>query len=311
MATSSVTMRCPSCGLDVTARVAPTPPTQWFPCPRCHAPVPVVAPRELPPLYTWEVAPGLYPAFPRPRPPRWSARRATALSLLTVLVLAAAFGGVLSYYGVLASGPGSYTVSGTVSEETSSGGAVPAVDARVLLTEDGGARLSTLTGAGGSFRFAQVPAGGDTINVSLAGYAPVEVDTFASPVYDAGTEGIGVTLVPGGPANGSTVALSAFPDLATFLSSIGSAVVLFGIVALVAGAAAVLTLREDRPALGVVGGAAGLAAPFALFLLGLAPIFPIAVASSASLGACGAFALAVRAVELLQTGPAAGSGGAG
>ena len=308
MAGPSVTMRCPTCGLDVTAVVAPAPPTQWFPCPRCHAPVPVVVRRDLPPLYTWEVVPGLYPTFPPPRPPRWSARRATALALLAVVVLSITFGGLLSYYGAVALGPASYTVSGTVWAERVPGGTVPASGARVVLTEDGGGRFSQLSAVDGSFRFEGVPAGGDTLNITMTGYAPVEVDTFASPVYNAGTEGITVTLVPGGVANGTTIVLSAFPDLETFLASIGSAVALFGIVAIVSGFAAVLTLRQDRPALGVVGGGAGLSVPFVFFFLGLAPVFPLAVAASASLAAFGAFALAVRAIELLQTGPAADSG---
>lgn len=307
MTAPSVTMRCPTCGLDVTAVVAPAPPTQWFPCPRCHAPVPVVVPRDLPPLYTWEVVPGLYPTFPRPRPPRWSARRATVLALLAIVVLAVVFAGLLAVYGVLAAGPGSYTVSGTVRVELPSGGTAPASGARVLLTEDEGAQLSERTAADGSFVFRGVPPGGVTLNITMAGYAPVEIDTFASPVYNAGTEGISVILTPGSVANGSTVVLSAFPDLETLLASIGSAVVLLGIVAAIAGVAATLTLRQDRPALGVVGGGAGLSAPFALYLLGLAPVFPLAVAASTVLAAFGAFALGLRAIELLQTGPAADS----
>ena len=307
MAASSVTMRCPACGLDVRAVVAPGPPTQWFPCPRCHAPVPVVVPRDLPPLYTWEVVPGLYPTFPRPRPPRWSARRATALALFAVVVIAVAFGSLLSYYGVIAAGPASYTVSGKVLMERATGGTVPASGAVVRLTEDGGGQISQFTFPNGSFRFPGVPAGADTLNITMAGYAPVEVDTFASPVYNAGTEGISVTLVPGSAANGSTLVLSAFPDLETFLAAIGSAVALFGIVAVVSGGAAALTLRQDRPALGVVGGGAGLSAPFVFFFLGLDPVFPLAVAASAALAAFGTFALAVRAIELLQTGPAADS----
>lgn len=308
MTAPSVTIRCPTCGLDVRAVVAPTPPTQWFPCPRCHTPVPVVVPRDLPPLFTWEVVPGLYPTFPRPRPPRWSTRRATVASLLAVVVLAAAFGGLLSYDGALAAGPATYTISGHVTRVLATGGTGPASGARVVLTEDSGARVSQVTASDGSFHFPGVPAGGDSLNVTMPGYAPVEVDTFASPVYDAGTEGISVTLVPGGPASGTTVVLSQFPDLETFLASIGGAVVLLGIVAAVSGFAAWLTLRQDRPALGVVGGGAGVTAPFALYFLGLAPVFPVTVAATATLAGFGAFALAARTIELFQTGPAGSSG---
>lgn len=303
MTAPTVTMRCPACGLDVRAAVAPAPPTQWFPCPRCHAPIPVVVPRDLPPLYTWEVAPGLYPTFPRPHPPRFSARRATVIALIGVVVLAVAFGGLLSYYGFVAAGPASYTVSGIVKAQRALGGTGPVSGAQVLLTEDGGARLSQITASDGSFEFRGVPPGGDRLNITLPGYAPVDVLTFASPVYDAGTQGISVTLVPGGAADGTTVVLSTFPDLETFLASIGSAIALLGIVAAVSGSAAVLTLRHDRPALGVVGGSAGLAAPFALFFLGLSSAFPVTVAATALLAAFGTFALGLRTVELVQTGP--------
>lgn len=269
-----------------------------------------MVPRDLPPLYTWEVAPELYPTLPRPRAPRWSPRRASAAALLAVVVIAVAFGGLLSYYGTVAAGPASYTVSGTVLAQRPSGGTGVASGARVVLTEDGGAQLSQLTSANGTFRFADVPAGGDALNITMPGYAPVEVDTFANPVYNAGTEGITVTLAPGTAAHGSTVTLSQFPDLETFLASIGSAVALFGIVAIVAGAAALLTLREDRATLGVIGGGAGLTAPFVFYLLGLDPVFPLVLAASTALAAFGSFALMIRAVDLFLTGPAAGPGGA-
>jgi hypothetical protein len=84
-------------------------------------------------------------------------------------------------------------------------------------------------------------------------------------------------------------------------------VVLLALVAVVASLAAIRTLREDRPALGVVGGGAGLAAPFALYLLELAIPFPLAVALTTLLAAFGAFTLALRAIEIGQTAPAAGS----
>lgn len=304
MAGPTVSIRCPSCGQDIVVVLAPSPPTQWFPCPHCRTPVPVVVPRDPPPLYTWEVLPGLYPALPRPRRPRWRARRAAAGALLAVLVLALTFAGILAYYGVLAPTPGSYTVSGTVDREVGDGRASPAAGAEVLLTEEGGRQQIGYAGPDGQFVFSAVPTGGLTLNFSLAGYAPVEVASFVSPVYNAGTEGIVVTLAPGGLGNGTTVALSAFPDLESFLASIGSAVALLGIVAAVAGVAAVGTLRYDRPALGVVGGGAGLLAPLGLYLLALGPVFPIVAAATAALAAFGAFALALRAIEMAQSGPA-------
>ena len=218
-------------------------------------PVPVVVPRDPPPLYSWEVLPGLYPALPRPRRPRWRARRAAAGALLAVLVLALVFAGILAYYAVLAPTAGSYTVSGTVDRELGNGRTSPAAGTEVLLTVEGGRQQTAYAGPDGGFVFAAVPTGGLTLNFSLAGYAPVEVDTFVSPVYNARTQGILVTLAPGGLGNGTTVAFSAFPDLESFLASLGSAVALLGIVAAVAGLAAVGTLRVTGPRWGSSAGA--------------------------------------------------------
>jgi hypothetical protein len=306
MAAPTVAIRCPSCGQELSVVLAPSPPTQWFPCPHCRTPVPVVVPRDPPPLYSWEVLPGLYPALPRPRRPRWRARQAAAAALLAVLVLSIALAGVLGYYGMLAPTSGDYTVSGTVVEDLGGGRTAPAAGAVVVLTPEGQAPRTEYAGAQGVFNFLGVPTGGLTLNFSLPGYSPVEVDTFVSPVYDAGTQGILVTLEPGGAGSGTTVAFSAFPDLETFLASIGSGVLLLGIVAVVAGVAVVGTLRGDRPALGVVGGGAGLLAPLGLYLLALAPVFPLVLDATAALAAFGAFALALRTVEMAQTGPAPG-----
>ncbi len=286
--------------------LALSPPTQWFPCTNCHVPVPVVVPRDPPPLFAWEVFPGLYPTLPRPRLPRWRARSVTAVALFAVVVLAVAFGGVFAFYGYVAASPASYEVSGTVYAISAGGTVGPAAGAQVLLTENGGGRLGTTTGLGGVFGFSGVPAGGVVLNVTLSGYAPAEVDTFVSAVYDAGTQGISVTLAPGGPSNGSTLVLSAFPSLESFLASLGAAVALLGLVTVVALVAGWETRRHDRPALGVVGGGAGITAPVALYLLGLAPVFPYLFGATALLAAFGAFALSVRAVELAQTGPALG-----
>jgi hypothetical protein len=302
MAAPSVAIRCPTCGQDLAVVLAPSPPTQWFPCPHCGTPVPVVVPRDPPPLYTWEVLPGLYPALPRPRRPRWRARGAVAAALVAIAVLAVAFAGIFAYYAVLAPTPGSYTVSGIVVEDLGGGRTAPAVGAAVSLTPEGGATSTESTGTNGVFYFSGVPTGGLSLNFSLTGYAPIEVQTFVSSVYDAGSQGILVTLEPGSAGNGTTVAFSAFPDLESFLASVGSAVVLLGIVAGVAGVAAVGTLRHDRPALGVVGGGAGVFAPLGLYFLSLGPAFPLVLDMTATLAGLGAFALALRAVEIAQTG---------
>lgn len=301
MGASTVTVRCPACGQDLRAELAPGPPTQWFPCPNCHAPVPVVVPRDLPPLYSWEVVPGLYPTLPRPRRPRWRPRRGAMLALVGVVVFALALSGVLGYYAYAAAAPGSFEVSGSVYER-SAGGTFPAVGALVVLTEDSGSKLTTTTGGNGDFAFSGVPNGGVSINVSAPGYAPVVVETFVSTVYNAGSQGLTFTLTPGGPGATTTTSLSAFPDLEMFLAAIGGAMVLLALVAVIAGLAAFRLVRADHPALGVVGGTAGLLAPAVLYFLGLGTVFPLLADATGGLAAFGAFALTVETIELARTG---------
>lgn len=303
MSTTTVTVRCPACGQDLQATLAPDPPTQWFPCPRCHAPVPVLRPREPPPLYSWEVLPGLYPALPRPHVPRWRVRRAATTGLLAIVVLSLAFAGVLAYYAIAAMGPGQYAVGGSVAAPTVVGSR-PLSGASVTIDEEGGGTTTTVTDLDGNFAFTGVPSGGITLHVVLAGYEPANVSTFVSPVYDAGTTGIGVLLVPVGHGNSTNVTLTPFPDLESLLASIGTGIVMLGLVASVALVAAVLTIRHDRPAVGVVAGGAGLGAPFALYLLALSTPFPVVVAATATLAAFGGFTLALRAIEIAQTAPA-------
>jgi hypothetical protein len=302
MGAPSVSVRCPTCGADLRVVLAPAPPTQWFPCPQCRNPLPVVVPRDPPPLYSWEVLPGLYPALPMPRRSRIRVRRLAQGALVGVAVLAVVFGGILAVLGTEASAPGSYTVSGTVLRQ-SGGTDLPAFGATIVLTVDGGHRQVETVLASGAFSFSNVSVGGISLNISEPGYAPVDVVTFASTIYNAGTTGLSITLVPGGPDNATTIALSPFPDLETFLASIGSGIVVFGIVALAGGSAAVVTARANRPAVGVVGGAAGVLAPVAFVFLALDGAFPMLTAGTAVLAAFGAFAATTRAFEIFQVGP--------
>lgn len=302
MASPVVTMRCPACGQDLRVVLAPAPPTQWFPCPHCRAPVPVVVPRDPPPLYSWEVLPGLYPPLPPPRIPRWRPRRAAAGALLALALIAAVLGGLLAYYGVAAQGTGSFTVSGTVDATLANGATVPAAGARVALSSETGRSSTEIVGPSGGFAFVGIPTGGLTLNITLSGYSPVEVQSFVSPIYSAGETGISVTLSPGGEANGTTLTLTAFPDLESLVASIDSGVALLFLSAGLAAWGAVITTRSDRPAVGVVAGGAGLLAPFALYLLALGPVVPTLLAISGLLAALGAFTLSLRAAELARYG---------
>lgn len=307
MASSPLLRRCPTCGEAVAVVLAPGPPTQWFPCPHCRTPFPVVVPRDPPPLYSWEVVPGLYPPLPRPRVPRWNPRRAAVAALVGVVLLTLVFASAFVYLGLAAGSSGTFAVSGTVYRSLGSG-VVPAAGATVVLTKDSGGQLETTTLADGSFAFSGVPSGGVAINISLPAYVPVIVSTFVSSVYDAGTTGLTVTLTPGPSGTPTAISLSPFANLESFLASVGVAAVLFAAVAAVAAAAAWGTRRQDRPALGVVGGAAGLLAPTVLYLLEIGTAFPLLTAATAAVAGFGAFALALRTVELARTSPALGSG---
>jgi hypothetical protein len=305
MAPPVISVRCPACGGPVTVVPAPTPPTQWFPCPHCHAPVPVVLPRDPPPLYSWEVLPGLYPYLPPPRVPRWRASRAAAFALVGVAVIAVVLAGILGYYAVAASAPGAFSVSGSVelqpNEQTAP---YAAVGATIVATDEAGRNYTTATGLDGTFVVTGLPTGGVAVNVSYPGFSPLTIDVFVSTVYSAGANAIDVTLVGGNSSNGTLGSLTPFVNLETFVAAIGGAVVLFGVVAAIAAAAGILTLRSDRPALGVVGGGAGLFAPLVLVFLDLGTPFPLLLAASAALAGVGGFALGIRAIEMGLVDPA-------
>ena len=307
MAASTVFVRCPVCSGELRVVLAAQPPTQWFPCPHCHTPVAVVVPRDPPPLYTWEVLPGLYPPLPRPRVPRWRVRPAVAAALFVVAVVAAALGATLVYDAWEVTRPASFTVDGTV-EHAVGGTLRPLAGAEVKLTNDANRTSEVVTGDDGSFSFASIPSGGVSLNVSAAGYAPATVTTFVSAIYGTQVTGLQVVLFPGAVGNGSTVALAPFFDLEQFVASLGSGAVLLGLITLVAGFAAVATIREDRPAVGVVGGAAGLLSPLILVYLTLSSALPIVEELTAVTAAAGAFTVVLRALQMAQTGPAPDSG---
>jgi len=300
----ATTVRCPACGAPLRVLLAPAPPTQWFPCSQCHAPVPVVVPRDPPPLYSWEVMPGLYRALPAPRIPRWRVRRLAAGALVGTAILAAVLAGLFGYYAVIAPAPGSFNVSGTVQLAPGSGVVVPGAGAQVVATAESGATYTSVASTDGSFTLLGVPSGGVSVKITDPGYSPVTVGVFVSTLYSAGNVGMVVQLTPGSATNSSTVALTTFPDLEQFVAAIGGGVVILGFVAVLTGYSAALTLRADRPAVGVVAGGAGLFSPVALAFLSLGSPFPLLLEGSAALAVLGAFALSIRAMQMAQTGPA-------
>ncbi len=308
MGAPAVAMRCPTCGGELRAVLAPSPPTQWFPCPHCRAPVPVVVPRDLPPLYSWEVVPGLYPALPVPRRPRWRPSGIAAGALVLAALVCAASAGALAFDGWLAAQPATYVVSGTVYSEVG-GFYHPLRGATVTLYSDGNRSFAAeLTGTDGAFRFAGVPNGGIELNVTAFGYAPGVLWTFASRAYSAPLSGLNVTLGPAASNNSSSVALAPFPDLESLLAYVGGGAVLLGGAAFLAAAASVAVLRPEGRVLGVIGSSAALAAPAVVLLLGLGGPFPLVTAFAGGAGAAGAFALVLATAELALRGNGRPSG---
>lgn len=230
-----------------------------------------------------------------------------AVALVVVAVLTASFAGVLVYDAWVATRPAAFTVNGAVDHEVR-GVVQPLVGAQVILSNDANRSTTVFTKPDGSFSFTNVPPGGVSLNVTATGFAPQTVTTFVSSVYVWPATGLDVLLAPGGPGNGSAIALAPFPDLEQFVASVGGGAILFGIIALVAGVAAVATVREDRPALGVVGGVAGVLSPLVLVYLALATAIPFVMDGAAVAAGAGVFVVSVRAIQLAQTGPAAGPG---
>jgi hypothetical protein len=229
------------------------------------------------------------------------------VALVGLAALAVVLGGALAALGYEALGPGSYTVSGTVLLEWTQGNPPNLVRPTVVLTTESGATFTNHTGTDGKFSFSNVPAGGITLNVTCDLFGAVTLLTFASPIYNAGTTDLSIALHQG-ESNTTTITLSSFPNLESFVASIGSAIALLGLVAVLGGVTAVLTGRGDRPAVGVVGGAAGLLSPMALYLLALGGIFPLLTLGTAVLAALGTFVMTIRSIEIYQVGSASRPG---
>lgn len=296
--------RCPACGQALRVVLAPGAATQWFPCPHCHRPVPVVPPRSLAPLYSWEVVPGLYPALPPPRRRRLRPRTVTLAALGALTVASFLLAGTLAVYGWEASAPASFTVSGTVEGSNGFGSSSPLSGASVALTGEGGFHQTRTTNAFGSFSFTGVPAGGVNLSVRALGYEDGFLVTFVSTVYDAGSSGLVITLGPAGQGTASAVEKTPFPDLETFLATVGGGVVLYALAGLLGVAATVVLRRPRGAAVGIVAGGAGVGVPAVGFLLGLSSAFPLLALGTAVAGGLGAFVLAVEAAILSRIGPA-------
>ena len=303
---SWVTLRCPRCGAYLAAP-SPGAATSWATCPHCYNALPVVGPRDPPPLFTWEVYPSLYPALPPPRAPGRHLPTVVLASLCAAAILLAGLAGILFLTGTSALAPGSFELSGVVEglNATPFGSTAPLPGALVRLTSEGGYNETVLSGSDGSFRFTGIPSGGATLNVTHAGFSPVEVTLLYSKPFVAAGDSGGLT-VEMTPANGNSptsVVETPFPDLESLLTSLWSGTVLLGAAALLTIAGALAARRPERAPVAIAGGAAAIVAPVSLFLLGDTAVVPLAAYFSVALSALGAVAASLGAVPLLWDGP--------
>lgn len=269
MAATPVTLRCPGCGGYLAALAYPGAPAVYYRCPHCGRPVPVVGPRHVPPLYTWEVYPLLYPA---PRSGRFLPMRLgpiVAALLLGALVLLVPVSGWLAWEGDAALAPGTTVVAG----EVAGGGglASPIPNAQVVVYGENGFHRTVYADGAGRFAVAGVPLGGILLNVTAAGYGYTTVQLFASSVYTSpgGTSDLLVTLETS--ANATDIR-SPFPDLATLVSSLWAFAVLGGVAAVLCALGVLRGYALRAPARSVAAGMSALLTPVLAGLLGLADV---------------------------------------
>lgn len=299
------TPRCPRCGLTLSVPVGRSPSPPVFPCPRCGGPIVAVVDREPAPLYTWEVYPNLYPSAPVPRwnPYRWTP--GIRALLLAALVVLAGLAGTLGAVGVLTATSRPIVVAGTVYVAGTNGsGPHPLPGALVTLVGEADQLRDTVTDAAGVFRFSAVEVGAFALNVSYPQLPPVQLDLFASPFYATGGVGHLAIVLGDGPAASSTLQVdSAFPDLESYLTSVGSAAVLLGIGALGAALAVRLCGRRAPGALVAAGGAGAAVAPVSCIVLGLVPTMPAVTVASVVAMALGSAAAGLAAAYRWMLGP--------
>jgi len=297
-----VTVRCPRCGAYIAAPARAPAAASYATCPHCSTTVPIVAPRDPPPLFSWEVFPSVYPSLPVPRAPGRRLLSFVGIALIVATLLLAGLAGFMVWNGVEAVGPGTFSLHGSVVRSTSSSAlTVPVAGASVNVTGESGMHAFMITNATGDFAISGIPAGGVQVNVSAPGFGSVVVEVFLSSIYatSSGSSPLVVTLAPSNVTTATTVVQSPFPTLENFLASLGSAAVLLGAAAAIAGAGARAALRQGRTTHAVVGGAAALVAPAALFTLGQNVVFPYLEVPTVVLAAVGALAVSLSLVPLV------------
>ncbi|MCI4350645.1 MAG: hypothetical protein L3K15_03930 [Thermoplasmata archaeon] len=303
---TTVTARCPACG-GLLAATATAYATSYVRCPHCGEPVPIVAPRDPPPLFAWEVSPQLYPPIPTLSDGGRRPVRPFVLGALVVAaVIAAVVAGIVAEDAARALTPGRIVVAGTV--EVGPGGVVgPLPFAHLRLTGENGYTASGTTAPDGSFSFSGVPRGAVAILVNSTGYPNTTFDMFFSPVYSepAHPTGLVLELPTGSSASSVTVLYASFGSLEELAATLLTAVVIFAVGIVMAAVGVWAILRQRRPGLAVAGAAGVLAAPICLPLLTLDTVLPdvLLVGSVASAFAAAAFVLLVVPIALTASAP--------
>jgi hypothetical protein len=303
-APTTVTARCPACG-GLLAAIGTPFATTFVRCPHCGGTVPIVAPRDPPPLFAWEVSPQLYPPIPSiSEGGRRSVRPFVLGTLLLATLITALLAGFAAAEASVVLAPGHIELAGTVVGESPGLPAHPL--ARLTVSGENGYRASGTTAPDGSFDFHGVPIGGVTILVNATGYPNTSFDMFFTSILSqpSHSTGLELDLGSGGTSNAITVVYSPWGDLEEFVATLLTATVIFAVGVIVAGVGVWAILRQRRPSYAVAGAAAMIVAPACLPLLTLDTVFPDAVLVSSIAGALGAAAFVLLVVPIALTASA-------
>ena len=301
-----LTLRCPTCGGTLAAPTPPGTAAVWYACPHCASPVPVVAPRDPPPLFSWEVYPHLYPRLFAPQSPAGRIPKVGLATLFALCLFFAGVAGLLAVDGASALAPASYDVGGVVLLN----GTTPLSGAAVVLSGENGLHERYVTDATGAFLFPDVPAGGVTLNASLAPLGFAVYHFFLTPLYQSTVEDpahLSLSLNGDPMANDVTALQAPFPDLETFVASLWGGAAIVAVASAVAALGAVALRRGLSPTMAVAGSIGAVFVPVAVMELGLTGVFPYSWVVSIVAVTLGTSTAALLLLLMARTGPSPSS----